>query len=564
MTYVGIGLGVFLILMLLIVIIMKKKKVNFYKDMLDNLEVEKNLVGSIPLSLELSKVESLVKNDELSSKYNDWQDRINKLKNELLPKIDDSLIELDAFFEKKDFDSVLRNSSKVELEIYKVKEYANTLLSEIKELTSSDEKYRGKLIKLKAKYRKVNADFQNHKNLYEGMQDAVSLQLENIEKRFLDFEKCMEKNEYNEVMHIIKALDGMINHIAVVVKEVPDLVVMCKQLIPNKIKEVRETYEMMSEKGYILEYLNIDYNLDESLKNTENIMDRVKVLNLEDCMLELKTILKYLDSLFVDFEKERLSRKVYEEMEVDFNKKLKKTNKIVKDVTDQLEQIKNTYDLRMEDLEQIGEENKALIVINDDYKKLKLKLKNKSTPYSELHKEIESLTYRLKEMTEDLDVSLKSLGNMYDDEQRAREQLDEIEKFLKESKRRIRQFKLPVINDKYFVELNEANEAIGEVIKELSRKPIVIKTLNTRVDTARDLVLKLYNTTNEIIKKAYFAENVMVYANRFRGNSSATLDKAETMFFKGDYTASLKNALAFIKKQDEDCYNDIIKIYKEV
>ena len=44
----------------------------------------------------------------------------------------------------------------------------------------------------------------------------------------------------------------------------------------------------------------------------------------------------------------------------------------------------------------------------------------------------------------------------------------------------------------YFIELEEAGEAIREIIKELAKKPIVIKILNIRVDTARDLVFKIY------------------------------------------------------------------------
>ena len=564
-TYIIIGVLVFLVLLLLIFYLLKRNKNKKYKDILDKLEVDKNLVSSIPISLELSKVESLIKNEELSSKYEAWQKDLDKIKNVMIPKIDDMLIELDTFYDKKDYDRCDDLISKTELEIYTAREYANNLLKSIKELTSSDEKYRSMLIKLKTKYRKINGEFQSHKDLYDEMADAISLQLENIEKRFLDFEKFMDKNEYSEVMHIIKAIDEMVRHIDIVIKEVPEVVVMCKQLIPNKIKEVDEVYKDMIEKDYILDYLNIEYNLEESKKNADNILDRVRVLNLEDCTLEVKTILEYLDSLFVDFEKERLSRKVYEEMEGDFSKKLRKTNKIVKDVTDQLEHIKNMYDLKMEDLEQIGEENKLLIVINDDYKKLKLKLKNKSTPYSELHKEIEELTIRLKNMTENLDVSLKSLGNMYDDEQRAREQLDEIEKFLKESKRRIHSYKLPVISDKYFVELNEANEAIAEVIKELSNKPISIKTLNTRVDTARDLVLKLYKTTNDMIRKAYFTEELIVFLNRYREsfNIDNTLNEAETSFYKGDYNNALTTSLKAAKDVDNNMYNSLVKIYKE-
>ena len=139
------------------------------------------------------------------------------------------------------------------------------------------------------------------------------------------------------------------------------------------------------------------------------------------------------------------------------------------DVFEELETIKNNYDLRDEDIDSIEEDKKILVVIQDDYKKLLAKLESKSTPYSSLHKEIEELTVRLKNMSDNLDVTLNSLGNMYDDEQRAREQLIEIEEFLQNSKRKIRSYKLPVITDNYFVELSEANAAIKEVIKELEK-----------------------------------------------------------------------------------------------
>ena len=72
--------------------------------------------------------------------------------------------------------------------------------------------------------------------------------------------------------------------------------------------------EMVKE-NYPLEYLNIDYNIGEIEKNVKTILDKVSVLNLEGCMFDLKTMLSYLDSLFIDFEKERLARKVYEEIE---------------------------------------------------------------------------------------------------------------------------------------------------------------------------------------------------------------------------------------------------------
>ncbi len=561
---IGSYLVVCIIIVIVVLHILRKKVANKYRSKVRELEVAKNMVASTPVSLELSKVEPIIKNDKMEEKYNDWQDRFDQLRETRLSQIDDMLIDLDIYIDKKDYKNCVYRLAKTELEIYRVRESADSLLDEIKEITLSEEKYRSIVIKLKTKYRELNKEFQDHRQMYDEMQEAVELQLENIERRFLDFEKVMEKNQYSEVVHIVKALDTMIEHMGIVIKEIPDLLLMAKQVIPNRMKEVKELNEDMVQKGYPLDYLNVPYNLEESQKNIDHILDKVRVLNLEDCMFELKTMLDYYDSLFVDFEKERLSRKAYIEMEADFSKKLEKTNKVVQEVYNQLDDIKNMYDLNDQDVETIHDVNKILVVINDDYKKMLAKVEAKSSPYSMLQKEVEELTIRLKEMEEDLDQALKSLGNMYDDEVRAREQLEEIESFLKQSKEKMRGYKLPIITNNYFVQLSEANEAIEEVIKELERKPIVIKTLNTRVDTARDLVLKLYNTTNEMIKTAQLAEMAIVFGNRYRSvydDVDSGLDDAEKLFFKGEYKKALDISIKAVSLVDENIYRKLLAVY---
>lgn len=554
--YLIIGSAVVIALVIVIVILhfIRQFEMKYYRDKIKELEKQRNIVASTPVLLELSKVEPIIKNDKMEEKYNKWQDEFVFIKENRLTLIDDMLIDLDIYIDKRDYKSCGYSMAKIEMEIYKVREAADHLLEEIKDITLSEEKYRAIVTKLKTKYRELNKDFQDHKNLYEQMQEPISLQLENMERRFLDFEKVMDDNDYAEVVHIVKALDTMIEHIEIIVKEVPDVLLMANQIIPKRVKEVKENYDEMIELGFPLDYLNIDYNLEEINKNVEGILDKVNVLNLEGCMFDLKTMLEYLDSLFIDFEKERLAKKVYEEVENDFAKKIEKTNKLVCDVYEQLDDIKKLYDLNDEDVEIIHNVNKSLVVINDDYKKLLSKVAAKSSPYTMLNKEIEELTIRLSNMEEELDRSLKSLGNMYDDEVRAREQLKEIQEFLKQCKNKMRTYKLPVITDNYFVQLSEANEAIEEVKKELDKKPIVINVLNTRVDTARDLVLKLYNTTNEMVRMAQCAEIAIVYGNRYRDYDEvdAGLDDARVKFFAGDYKKSLDLAIRTISLVDED------------
>ncbi len=561
-----IGSAVVLALVIVIVIlhIVRKIESKYYKNQVKELEIERNQVASTPVLLELSKVEPIIKNDMMEEKYNSWQDRFTDIKENKLTIIDDMLLDLDVYVDKRDYKNCGARIAKIELEIYKVREAANALLDEIKDITLSEEKYRSIVIKLKTKYRELNTKFNDNKDIYEELADSVSLQLENIENKFLDFEKVMEKNDYTEVVNIVRALDTMISHIEVIINEMPDVLLMARQVLPKRINEVETTYKDMVKQGYPLDYLNIDYNIKESRKNIDSIIEKVKMLNLENCMFDLKTMLNYYDSLFIDFEKERLSKKAYDEELNDYKKRINRVNKQVKSVVDNLDNIKNTYNLSEDDINDINEADKVLVVINDDYKKLLLKDEAKATSYSLLQEELLSLSQRLSEMEDSFNRTLKSLGNMYDDEERAREQLTEIEEFLKQSKNRIHSYKLPVITDAYFIQLEEANDAIEEVINELKKKPIEIETLNTRVDTARDLVLKLYNTTNELIKTARMAEVSIVYGNRYRSNYKDVnrgLLKSEEYFFRGDYKNSLDYAIKSIQLVDKDIYQKLLSVY---
>ena len=563
---IGTFFIVAVILVTVVLVLIQKHRYNSFRKEVEELDKAKNMIASTPVLSELSKVESIVKNDKMEEKYKNWQKRFEVIKDDKINQINDMINELDISTSQKDYKNIDQKLAKVEMEIYKVRESANELLNEIQEVTVSEEKYRSIVTKLKAKYRKLVNEFHNHKSDYEDISDAIELQLENIEKRFLDFEHVMEKNEYDEVVHIVKALDTMIDHMGVVIVEVPNLVLLAEKLIPKRIEEIVSISKDMTENGYNLEYLNLDYNMDECNKNVSVILDRVRVLNLEDCMFELKTMLDYLDSIFNNFDQEKLARKNYEELSTNFEKNLKKTNCIMKDIYGQLDDIKGMYDLSDDDISELNTLKTRLTDLTKDYKKMVAEVNSASKPYSVFFKQLDAFNSLLHELETSLDTALKSLGSMYDDEIRAREQLEEIKDLLKQCKVKIRSYKLPIIINNYFVELSEANDAIDEIVKELEKKPIIIKTLNTRVDTARDLVLKLYNTTTDMIKTAQLAEMAIVYGNRYRSEVREVdkgLENAEMLYLKGNYKDALEVSISSIELIESDIHKKLLDLYQE-
>ena len=293
-------------------------------------------------------------------------------------------------------------------------------------------------------------------------------------------------------------------------------------------------------------------------------MDRLKVLNLEDSLFELKVLIDYFDSLFNDFEKEKLSRNLYEEANTNFKNRLDKMNNLLEEIFTQLEDIKKVYNLSPKDIELLNEVYASLKELNNDYQVLISHTGNNTFPYSKLTKEMENLVLRLSTIEDHLDNSLDAIGSMKEDEVRARQQLDEVRFILKDSKSKLRDYNLPVIPKLYYIELNEASAAIKEIVKELNKKPITISVLNTRVDTARDLVLKLYNTTKEMLKTAMFAEMAIVYGNRYRSNIEE-LDKnltySEILFYKGEYQKSLELTINALNRVEPGIYDKLLNLY---
>ena len=555
-----------LILIAVFFIMHKRKKYKDLREKLDELERQRNLIVATPIMTELDKIKVIVKNDQLEDKYNEWTKRYDIIKNERYSEITDKLLDVDNLIESRKYKEARDKVVDLEMEIYKLRVSTDNLLDEIREVTMSEERNRAIVTKLKSRFRELERTLNNNKAAYGDVVTNIELQFENIEKNFTDFEEVMEQNEYEEVVGLVKVLDEMIAHMGVVIEELPDLILLTDKILPARIKEVNDTYDKLNAKDYPLDYMKVPYNILQIEKKLNNIKTRIKILNLEDSMFELKTFLDYLDGLLNDFEIEKRAKKVFDETARSFKIKLEKVNKIVTDIYNQLDDIKNMYNLNSEDLNDLEAVNKDLYNANSEFNNIIGDLKNKKAPYSKLKDRISKLSSNFGTIEENLNICLKSLGSMHDDEMRAREQLEEITELLKKCRLKIRKNPLPIVSNNYFVELSEANDAIYEIIKELEKTPITIKTLNIRVDTARDLSLKLYSTTNEMIKTAKLSEMTIIYGNRYKPvdkDIEQGLDIAGQLFFKGNYKKSLETAIAAINIIEPDIHKKMLSLYKD-
>ena len=566
-TFLLIAVAYYIITMIIVVVVlvlMNKKYRNTITNEINNLERDKNLIISSSILSELNKVEALINNQDLRKKYEDWQERFERIRDEEIPKITDEIIELQDDFNERDYNKLKKGIIDAELNINYLKTKADFLLEEIKEITLSEERNRETIIKLKADYRELKNLYNNNINDFEIIKNPIELQFENVDKLFTAFEAAMENNEYLEVGKIVKAIDDVIGNLKIVINETKIIVNLGSVLIPKRIEDINNVYHKMKLEGFNLEYLNIEYNIDEANKKIQDVFSRLNVLNVVDSVFELKTMLDYFDSLYNDFDKERITRKLYEEYKRSILIKVSKLEKINNELYRKIDDIKYSYDLSDDEVLVIGEIKEEFNNIRASYDRVVEMERNKTLAYSRLSKEMEILNTKLTKAEEKLNNALRTLGSLKEDELRAREQLDEIKDILLQAKEKVRSYKLPIIPKNYYIELSEATSAINEMVKELDKRPISIKTLNLRVDTARDLVLKVYNTINETIKTAKMAETAIVYGNRYRVVNKDVdfgLTKAESAFYKGNFKNSLENAINAINIIEPGIHKRLLEEY---
>lgn len=567
-TYIILGIiyaVVAIVLIVFVLVFINRNNKKRFNKMVATLERDKNLIISANILTELNKVASLINNKELEERYNSWLTRYNQIKDVDIPSLNKRLNELDISTKHKKYKSVIEEMGKLELDIYYVKAKSEFLLKEIREISLSESKNREIVTKLKRDYREIYLKYNNNLEDYTLIKKPIELQFENIDKLINAFELTMENNDYSEAPKIVKALGDTIGNLKIVIEDAPTIILMGKKLIPNKIESIKKIYDKMLKEGYILDYLNIEYNITEAEKKLYDIFDRLNVLNLTDSIFELKTILSYFDSLYNDFDNEKVARRTFNEVSRKLAIKCKKLLEIIKNLSSKIEDIKYSYDLTDDEVKIIDDLNLSIKAIQNDYEIIVEKYRNRSFAFSKLSKELENLSALLSEKEEKLEYTIRTLSSLKEDELRAREQLDSIKTILGESKAKINNYKLPIIPKNYYIELSEANDALDVMMDELNKTPIRIKVLNTRVDTARDLVLKLYKTTSNVIKYAYLAENMIVYGNRFRvgTKNDEMLTKAESLFYEGKYEDALASAINVVAAYDNEIHQKILKLLND-
>ena len=106
---------VFILFVIFLIILLKKKRVINLQKQVQELERQRNLIVSTPIASELAKIEVIVKNEKLESKYEEWKERYHVIKENRFQVITDMLLEIDGLIDTNDIKSAKQKIMELEM-----------------------------------------------------------------------------------------------------------------------------------------------------------------------------------------------------------------------------------------------------------------------------------------------------------------------------------------------------------------------------------------------------------------------------------------------------------------
>ena len=137
---------------------------------------------------------------------------------------------------------------------------------------------------LKEEFRNMKIEYTQNSNPFIYAYEAIEERFLEIEKMFSSFEECMYATEFQKANEVKADIEGKLEYMRRIYKELPDLLVLARGVLPRTVDEVSSVYAQSKQKGVYLKHLQIARNIEfvndsmksdlHALKNAEASLQR--------------------------------------------------------------------------------------------------------------------------------------------------------------------------------------------------------------------------------------------------------------------------------------------------
>lgn len=554
--------GVVITVLVIGYIFLRGIRLRKYRKLIVDIENNMNATKSLPLQYRLGRVHSISKNmPELSEQYEEYAaefERISEFqKNQLALLVNE--VDEQLFYGK--LGKVSKKIKQLHDMLITYEKDSQVLLAKIETITEIENVQRVEIIRVKEKYRKTIDEFEAIRFKVEEFAPDFLGVFNEVDDSFVKLESMMNNQLFEEAKEFTQTINEKVDWINLNMKDLPSYIAVVRQYIPKKVDYAMSLIEDMSEDRFSLNQLDVTNRMNMIRTTLDESCQRIKKLDLENVGEILQGLVDANDALTQDLEKEKSA---FDK----FKQKWDESYTLVTDIYDQYKQvlidfnkIKNLYVIDETDID-VDERYKEFDLVLKESYDLEEEMNNGDFSYSLMISKVESLRQRAAIHQTYLNDFFKIRDHLYLQEQRAIDELENINIVLLEIKSEIKNKHLPMINESYKDYIQDSYDKAAHIQAYRQNRPVELEELSKRVDGARDVIYKLYDNVHNLIVTAEMVEEAIVFGNRYRSSFlevNTELTKAEMLFRNGEYTQALSIAVDIIEKIQPGSYEELIK-----
>ncbi|PEJ57898.1 MULTISPECIES: septation ring formation regulator EzrA [unclassified Bacillus (in: firmicutes)] len=563
MTFYVILVVISIVIALMIVALTIRQRL--YKR-LDELEAWKMQLMSKPVTDELSKLKALNMTGQTEELFEKWRTDWDEIVTAFIPKVTDSLQEIDEAINKYHFMKAKAGITELEARLNEAETSVELILNEVSDLVGSEEQNNSDIEKLNQEYLEQRKLLLTHRHLYSISETQLEEKMDEIKQQVQLFNETTENGNYLEARELVKHISDEVNTLKVNMQIIPDLYIESTTTMPSQIHNLSDGLKQMKADGYALDFELLENETIECSKICIDCVELIKKLEITEANDKLELVKAKVDAIYDLLEKEVESKYVVEK-EIWTSQEeileIRENNLKTKEETQLVQQI---YELSDEDTKAQKLVEKQVSIITKRFELLQIRVAEQDLAFSVIRNELDLLKNQMEEVKESHLAYVEMLKALRKDELQARDQLIDMKRLMLEVKRLVQISNLPGMPVSSMKQIQDAHDSMQRVYLELEKKPLKMTTVSSLLEQAATAVNDCYKETKYMIEQGYFVEKVIQYGNRYRSNNvqmATSMDKAEQLFREFQYNEALEEAAVSIENVEPGAIDKLQEILNE-
>ncbi|MCM3086377.1 septation ring formation regulator [Bhargavaea ginsengi] len=560
MKYVIIGI-IILIALIIVAFIMRRK----HTAVINKLEVEKLQIQHKPILEQLTKVKQLNMNGETEEKFERWRGSWTEVMDDHMPAIDELLFDAEEAIDRLRF----RKATEIEKEIESKIAYAdgemNRILEELDELIGSEELNRVEMEDLKKRHKAARKSLLAHQHSFGNAAGRLEKRLESIRPRFEEYDELTASGNYLKARETVLGLSDEAKETFALIEDVPVLLSEIQTKIPQSIRELRAGLREMEDGGYFIAHLKMEERLSEIERELDDL--KLSLESLEVAEVKERTILleEEINGFYDKLEKEVYARHYVEENHAHIAADLGELSAFTRSTADEARFVQQNYRLSEQEaaipeaaLEQVAGMEKRFNLLTG-------RINAGQSASSVLEEELKAIDEESKQLLDEQARFSDRLKELRVNETDARARLSELGRILQETDRKLYKANTPGIPEDMDVRLEEAEEQLFIVSRNLQEMPLNMALVNESLAKAEGYIDEVSKKADEMLENVDLIERLIQYGNRYRSNPAINeqLAEAEEAFHQCRYGKALEDAASAVEAAEPGALKKIEVLVKQ-